>query len=164
MKLLLPNFKIEETYPHFFYRGYEINKRPLPKGYVIREADPKNHTPLQVFLDGCTDEEIDDALIDLEDPDEEIRLVFHREKPIGYAGYRLWGENMGDIGILIQKEHRKKGLGIAAVAVATEACLNNKRLPFYRTSNDNKGSEAIAKNLGFQLEWITAECTCKLRE
>lgn len=109
------------------------------------------------FLDGCTEEDIEEALIDLDDPKEEIRLVFYKNKPIGYGGYRRWGKQMGDVGILIQEPHRKKGLGIAAVAAATKACLKNNSLPFYRTSSDNTSSETIARNLGYQLHWITKE-------
>lgn len=162
LKILLPEFQIEMTYPHFFYRVDQIDRVPLTENYFIKAADPAYHPPLQEFLDGCTEEDIEDALIDLEDPDEEIRLVYWQNKPIGYAGYRRWGVNMGDVGILIQKEHRRKGLGRAAVAEATKACLDNNCLPFYRTSSDNQGSETIARSLGYTFEWMTTECNCTL--
>jgi RimJ/RimL family protein N-acetyltransferase len=162
LKEILPDFSIKESYPHFLYHKTEIVSPALPEEYEIRKADPSIHPPLQEFLDGCTEEDIEDALIELDDPDEEIRLVYHRNKPVGYAGYRRWGVNMGDVGILIQKKHRKKGLGSAAVAAATAACLANKCLPFYRTSSENVGSQTIARNLGYQWEWVTAQCTCKL--
>ena len=158
----LTSLKEEMSYPHFLYRKDRMANIELAKGYHILEADPSVHEPLQEFLDGCTEDDIDDALIELDDPDEEIRLVYHQSKPIGYAGYRRWGINMGDVGILIQDEHRKKGLGKAAVAEATKACINNKCLPFYRTSSDNKGSQRIARSLGYEFEWVTTEYTCKL--
>jgi len=159
---ILPDFSIEETYPHFLYQKSEIDSLSLPDEYEIRMADPSDHPPLQEFLDGCSEKDIDDALIELDDPDEEIRLVYYREKPVGYAGYRRWGVNMGDVGILIQEVHRKKGLGMAAVAEATKACLDNNCLPFYRTCGRNTGSQSIARKLGYQWEWATAECNCKL--
>ena len=159
---ILPAFEIEENYPHFLYHKDAIAPGPLPDGYEIRKADPSVHKPLQEFLDSCNEEDIEDALIDLDDPDEEIRLVFSGEKPIGYAGYRRWGKEMGDVGILIHHEHRKKGLGRAAVAAATEACIKNKVLPFYRTCSENIGSETIARSLGYEFEWVTTECKCSL--
>lgn len=162
LKEVLSDFSIKETYPHFLFRKNKIEIPVLPEGYEIRNADPSFHPPLQEFLEGCTEEDIEDALIELDDPDEEIRLVYNMGKPVGYAGYRRWGVNMGDVGILIQKEHRRKGLGLAAVAAATRACLHNKCLPFYRTSSENTGSESIARKLGYQWEWVTAECNCTL--
>jgi len=156
----LPGFEIEENYPHFLYYEDKIKHLNLPDGYELRKVDPSDHPTLQKFLDSCTEEDIDDALIDLEDPDEEIRLVYFRDKPVGYAGYRRWGKEMGDVGILIHKDHRKKGLGRAAVAAATEACINNDVLPFYRTSSENVGSKTIASSLGYEFEWVTTECKC----
>jgi len=157
LKEQFPSLQYEMAYPHFFYRRDKIDIPNLPEGYEIVPADPADHKLLQQFLDGCTDEDIEDALIDLDDPDEEIRLVFHKGKPVGYGAYRRWGKMMGDVGILIQKEHRMKGLGKAAVAAATEACLNNDCLPFYRTSRENTGSQSIARNLGYNYEWETFE-------
>ncbi|MBB6478955.1 GNAT family N-acetyltransferase [Spirochaeta isovalerica] len=153
----LPGIKKEMTYPHFLYHGSDITIPQVADGYEIIPADPADHSLLQQFLNGCTEDDIDDALIDLDDPDEEIRLVMYKGKPIGYGGYRRWGKEMGDVGILIQPDHRKKGLGRAAVAAATEACLKNDCLPFYRTSSDNTGSETIARSLGYQFEWMTTE-------
>jgi GNAT superfamily N-acetyltransferase len=153
-------FTIEDSFPHFIYPGETIPVYPLPDGYGIRTVDPANHPPLQAFLDTCTADDIEEALIDLKDPDEEIRLVYHGNKAIGYAGYRRWGKCMGDVGILIHSDHRKRGLGVAAVAAVTAACLENGHLPFYRTSSDNRGSASIAENLGYELKWITTECQC----
>ncbi|MBN2658854.1 MAG: GNAT family N-acetyltransferase [Spirochaetales bacterium] len=154
---LIPGLKIEMTYPHFLYYGSEIAVPSVSPDYEIVSADPSDHSRLREFLDGCTEEDIEDALIDLDDPDEQIRLILHRGKPVGYGAYRRWGQEMGDVGILIQREHRRRGLGRAAVAAATQACLDNDCLPFYRTSSDNPGSERIARSLGYTFEWMTTE-------
>lgn len=160
LKTLFPDLAIEESYPHYLFGDTTIEIPPLTEGYSLKKVDPADHKTLQVFLDSCSEEDIDDALIDLEDPDEEIRLVYFNEVPIGYAGYRPWGDDLGDVGILIQPEHRMKGLGLAAVAAATEACISRGRTPFYRSTEDNKGSQKIAENLGYTYLWRTYEINC----
>lgn len=162
LRKIFPDLEVEDTYPHFLYYKDTIPKIKLPENYSIVDTDPSDHPPLQRFLDGCTEEDIEDALIDLDDPDEVIHLVYHGDTPVGYAGYRRWGKNMGDVGILIQEEHRKKGLGMQSVASVTEACLKKDCLPFYRTSYSNQGSEKIARAVGYKLEWITSECKVSL--
>lgn len=154
------DYKIEDYYPQYIYKKDQIESRPLPAGYKICSMDPSNHPPLQNFLDSCTAEDIDEALIDLDDPDDEIRMVFYGDVPVAYAGYRLIGNGLGDVGILTLPEHRQKGLGTAAVAEATRACIENGFLPYYRTSRDNKGSQAIAEGLGYDFIWSTYKCSC----
>lgn len=160
LKKHYPAFKIVNSYPHYIYKREEIESRPLPAGYEIRTMEPSFHPPLQKFLDACTPEDIDDALIELDDPDDEIRMVFYGDQGVVYAGYRLWENGLGDVGILTLPEHRKKGLGIAAVAEATRACIENGYLPFYRTNRENRGSQAIAEGLGYDFIWRTYKCSC----
>ncbi len=154
----LKKMDIEESYPHYTYSHETVSSHTIPPDYEIRNIDPSDHPSIQAFLVTCSDEDIEDALIDVEDPDEEIRMVFRGETPVGYAGYRLWESGLGDVGILIHPDHRKRGLGVAAVADTTAACIANGHLPFYRTSRDNKGSSAIAEGLGYKLCWISTRC------
>ncbi len=151
----LKKMDIEDSYPHYTYSHETVPSHTIPPDYNIRDIDPSDHPTIQAFLATCSDEDIEDALIDVDDPDEEIRMVFQNDAPVGYAGYRLWESGLGDVGILIHPDHRKMGLGIAAVAATTAACIANGRLPFYRTSRDNKGSAAIAEGLGYKLCWIS---------
>lgn len=155
-----PAFKVVDSYPHYIYKRKEIESRPLPAGYELRAMEPSFHSPLQKFLDACTPEDIENALIELDDPDDEIRMVFYGDQGVVYAAYRLWENGLGDVGILTLPEHRRKGLGIAAVAEATRACLENGYLPFYRTNRENRGSQAIAEGLGYEFVWRTYECSC----
>ncbi|MBF9017696.1 MULTISPECIES: GNAT family N-acetyltransferase [unclassified Oceanispirochaeta] len=155
-----PSLKLVDSYPHYIYKKKSIESKPLPAGYDIRAMESSFHPPLQKFLDACTPEDIEDALIELDDPDDEIRMVFFGDMPVAYAGYRLWDNGLGDVGILTLPGHRKMGLGIAAVAEATKACLENGYIPFYRTSRENRGSQAIAEGLGYEFIWRTYECNC----
>ncbi len=154
--------KIENSFPHFIYPGDRVPACRLSDGYDIRTADPSDYPPLQAFLDTCTEEDIEEALIDLEDPDKEVYLVYYNDKAVGYAGYRLLDSGLGDVGILVHPDHRRLGLGSAGVAAATKACLKNGDLPLYRTSRDNRGSAAIAVRLGYKLQWETLLYNCEI--
>lgn len=79
---------------------------------------------------------------------------------MAYAAYRLWESGLGDVGILVHGDFRRRGLGAAAVAEVTRICLENGHLPFYRTSSENRGSAAIAEKVGYRLQWTTAYCGC----
>lgn len=147
----------EESYPHYVYYGEKSPSFPLPEGYAMKEMSPDHHPPLQAFLDLCTPEDIDDAQIFLDDPDKIIHLVYKGDEPCAYAGYRIWEYGLGDVGILTRPGHRRKGIGAAAVAAATQSCLDCGDIPFYRTSRTNKGSQAIAKKVGYKFLWETWE-------
>ncbi|MBI9104063.1 MAG: GNAT family N-acetyltransferase [Spirochaetales bacterium] len=155
LKKNFPNLRLDEVYPHYIYNKKSFPEIHIAEGYEIRKMDPSDHPPLQVFLDSCTEEDIEDALIMLDDPDEEIHMVYKDGVPVVYAGYRLWENGLGDTGILVHKEHRKKGLGVAAVSSVTRGCMENGHFPFYRTSRENKGSSSIALKVGYELVWET---------
>lgn len=156
---MFPGAKSEETFPHYIYTGEKVDLPTLAEGYRLVNTSPQDHPLLKRFLEPCSEEDIDEAEIDLDDPDEVIELVYQKEKPIGYAGYRTWESGLGDMGILIYPEHRKKGLGRTAVAKVTEDCIRNGRLPLYRASCKNIGSNMIARSIGYELIWETAEIT-----
>jgi len=149
------NLHLDEIYPHYIYDNDSYPDFNFAEGYEVKKMDPSDHPPLQIFLDSCTEEDIEDALIILDDPDEEIHMVYKDGIPVVYAGYRLWENNLGDTGILVHQEHRKKGLGAAAVASVTRACIENGHFPFYRTSRENLGSSSIALKVGYKLIWET---------
>ena len=158
---LFRSFRKEMGYPHYFYLKNQTDHLPsfpLPSAYTLKRVSNTDHKTLQVFLDRCTAEDIEEALIDLDDPDEEIRLIYRDDIPVAYAGYRPVEADLGDVGILVHPDFRKKGLGAAAVAEVTRACLANESLPYYRTADYNRGSSAIALKCGYEYAWSTTEC------
>ena len=118
-------------------------------GYRLKEHDPSDKTLLETFLSQCTPEEIDEADIDLDDPDDAIVLVMKGEDPVVYSGYRILKKNLGDMGILVLKEHRRKGLAVAALTRAVAICREREFIPLYRHWESNSNSAAVAARLGF---------------
>ncbi|MGL1893352.1 MAG: GNAT family N-acetyltransferase [Spirochaetaceae bacterium] len=142
-----------EKVPFFIYTKDELLSREVKVGYDVKNIKPDNHTAIQEFIDLSDPDDIDEAEVYIDDPDEEIIMLYHNNKPVGYAGYRRWGKYLGDVGILISRDHRKIGLGSAAVRAVTKVCMKNGVVPLYRTSYENIGSKSIAINLGFELVW-----------
>lgn len=142
-----------ENYPHYLFLGDVFNTFTLPEGYSIKDVDPEDHKTIQQFIDLNTKDDIDDAEIYLDDPDEKIKLVFFKDKPVVYAGYRRYQTYTGDVGILVHPDHRKRGLAVYAVNEITKLAIKNGVLPMYRTWDANKGSMAVAKRCGYDNFW-----------
>jgi GNAT superfamily N-acetyltransferase len=68
---------------------------------------------------------------------------------IALASYEVWNESIAHISIVTHPQHRRRGLGRAAVALAAQHALAAGLVPQYRTLQANTASIAIAKRLGF---------------
>lgn len=153
LKVFWKNVKLEEQHLGRILDKEMIPDFKLPEEYRLKRHDPADHPLLKAFLEQCSPEDIDDALIDLEDPDDAIVLVMQGETPVAYAGYRIWQKNMGDVGILVLPEHRRKGVGVAAVAETTRVCRERGYVPLYRHCTTNLGSGSIAQAIGYRTVW-----------
>jgi RimJ/RimL family protein N-acetyltransferase len=149
-------WKLEDRHPHLIYEKSVGPEFHHPSAYEIRTIDPTNHSAIRAFLDRSSADDIDDALIDPEDPDEEIRMAYCNGVPVGYAGYRVWEEGLADTGILIHPDDRGRGLGTSLVGEVTCACVADGRIPLWRTWDGNPGSLRVAENNGFVLKWRTS--------
>lgn len=108
---------------------------------------------IQALVDACTEEEVDDAAIEMDELDPVIRCV--EATPggdlIGYAS-AFPDEDFGgrwDIGVLTHPDHRRKGLGVRAVQRLVVDLVADGQLPLYRHDLDNAGSAALSTSLGF---------------
>ncbi len=162
LKEIFSTCEIKSTHPHYIYFNESVPEYKLPDDYTVKAVAPVDHKAIQAFIDINSAEDIDDAEVYLDDPDEEIRMVYNGNQPVVYAGYRRYEKNMGDVGILVHPDHRRKGLGIAAVIETTKACLDNNIIPFYKTSSDNTGSKSIAQNMGYELMWTVSVFKCEI--
>lgn len=144
---------LEDEYPHYLYLKDAFNDFPLLDGYEIKDIEPEDHKAIQEFIDLNTPEDIDEAEIYLDDPDEKIKMIYFQGKPVVYAAYRRFKKNSGDVGILVHPDHRKKGLGVYAVNEITKLAVKNSVLPMYRTWIENKGSMGIAQKCGYDNFW-----------
>jgi GNAT superfamily N-acetyltransferase len=118
----------------------------------LRRLDGKAEWPLvKSLLEGCSEEEVDDAEIYEDDPDAVVFGGFAGERLVCYAGFRYWEEKFADIGILTHPEFRRRGVGKWLVSALCEWCLENGVIPMYRVDPENSGSRRIAEALGFAL-------------
>jgi len=135
-----------------FYYYYKTDKK-LPEtpvnNLMIKQITEEDYPAMNKFLEQCTEEELDDADIQVEEPDPVIFCGFQNEQVVAYASHRLFAENIADIGVLIHSEHRKCGYGSALIMNDTQWCLENDVIPMYRVLGSNKGSMALVKKLGF---------------
>ncbi|MEM7096265.1 MAG: GNAT family N-acetyltransferase [Actinomycetota bacterium] len=123
-------------------------------GLVVLDRDQPDHvTRLQTFLDACSAEDIDAAAIEVDELDPVIRIV--EAEPggpvIAYAS-AFPDEDFGnrwDIGVLTHPDHRRHGLGAAAVQQLVVDLVADGHVPIYRHDLDNQGSAALATGLGF---------------
>lgn len=161
LKKIFSSVTLEDSCPFLVYTNNTLAEREINEDYELREIKSGNHSALQEIIDFSDPEDVDLAEIYINKPAEEIRMLYHNDTPVGYVGYRHWSKNLGDIGILISKEYRKKGLGLSAVAAITKVCMDNSIIPFYRTSDENKESRAIAIKLGFEIIWNNKKFSVK---
>jgi len=148
-------WELEDRYPHLIKDDDQIIPYTYPPGFEVRSIDPGDKEANRSFLELNSESDIDDALIDVDDPDEEIRMAYFGKVPVAYVGYRVWQKGLADVGILVHPDFRGRGVGTSLVAEVTEACIKNGRVPLWRTWDKNPGSLQIALNNGYRLIWKT---------
>jgi GNAT superfamily N-acetyltransferase len=69
--------------------------------------------------------------------------------PVACGAYAEWEGIMADVGVLVDPEWRRRGLGSLAASVAAHEALASGLTLQWRSDVSNKGSLAIARSLGF---------------
>jgi RimJ/RimL family protein N-acetyltransferase len=69
---------------------------------------------------------------------------------VSYAGTNWESPYFGEIGVVTEKAHRRRGLGKAVVSACTEALLSQGIAPLYMTSDDNLPSRRLCQALGYR--------------
>lgn len=71
---------------------------------------------------------------------------------VAWASASTWGwdEGLADIGVLVHRDHRGRGLARLTVAATVADLLAGERVPLYRHEVDNAGSRAVAASIGFR--------------
>ncbi len=119
--------------------------------FTTRRLYPENdNTYLLGLYDACTEEDLDEAEIYVDDPDPVIYGMFDEEQLVAYASHRYWDEIIADIGVLIHPNYRSRGLGKAVVSALCEWCIKNEVVPMYRVFSDHNHSRRIPQALGFK--------------
>lgn len=129
--------------------------------FTTRRLYPENDSAyLRSLYDACTEEDLDEAEIYVDDPDPVIYGMFAEEQLVAYASHRYWDEIIADIGVLIHPNYRSRGLGKAVVSALCNWCIQNDVVPMYRVFSDHQHSLRIPQALGFK-EMVVIE-TLKL--
>lgn len=146
-------------HPHFYLQASHFQPTPSPDGIVMRRLREDEHGRLDHFLDNCTATDIEFADIKRDNPDPVIICGFDGDQIVAYASYRpvsayggdpQYGDQIGDIGVLIHADYRGWGLGKAIVAAQSQWCLENNVTPQYQVLETNRHSYRIPIALGYQ--------------
>jgi GNAT superfamily N-acetyltransferase len=137
---------------NFYLDPDKFRPAPTIADIKTRPVDPvADDALLREFLASCTEAEVDEAEIYLNEPDAVIFGGFHDGRMVSYGGHRYWGKNIADIGVLTHPDFRHRGLGKSIVSTLCEWCIANDVIPMYRVTADHFRSRKIAEALGFEM-------------
>ncbi len=132
----------------------DFKPAPAPNGFTPRYLDAGNESEnalLVKFYDQCSAEDLDQADLSIDKPDPVIFTLFDGEQMAAYASHRYLKNIFGDIGVLVHKNYRKRGLGTAVAGELCQYCFDRDIIPKYRAVDFNTGSLRIANALGFEM-------------
>ncbi|MEM1333585.1 MAG: GNAT family N-acetyltransferase [Actinomycetota bacterium] len=117
----------------------------------IDVADPADLALVDQLVEACSEDDVEAADIDLDSPDPHIVVSMTEDGTVSsYASGRpFWAfADCDDIGVLVHPEHRRRGLGRSIVSEFVRR-RRSARVLLYRHGDDNPGSAAIARGVGF---------------
>lgn len=124
-------------------------KKPA-NSFNTRQVFPEKDNPtLLNFYEACSEEDIDEAEIYIDEPDPVIIGLFDGEEMVAYASHRYWDDVIADIGVLVHPEYRSQGLGKAVVSELCQWCIEHDVVPMYRVFRGHVHSWRIQHTLGF---------------
>jgi GNAT superfamily N-acetyltransferase len=151
--LVRAQFRVEvgRTLLDCYMDGEDFQFLAVPGDFTARRLHLEDdNAHLLGLYDKCTEEDLDAAMIYVDDPDPVIFGLFHKGQLAAYASHRYWGEIIADIGVLVHPDYRSRGLGKAVVSVLCEWCIQNGVVPMYRVFSDHTHSRRIGEALGFK--------------
>ena len=142
---------VESTLLDCYLDPKDFKSFPATDDFTTRRLYPENDNAYLLSLyDACTEEDLDEAEIYVDDPDPVIFGLFDDEHLAAYASHRYWDETIADIGVLVHPDYRSQGLGKAVVSALCEWCIENEVVPMYRVFDDHNHSLRIPQSLGFK--------------
>ena len=128
---------------------------PLPEGYGYRSLQSdasEDRAFIADLIANSSEEDLDESEVAIDELDEIIEVVTAPEGEIAaYASASQFdmAEGFGDIAVLTNKDHRRRGLGVASVAALCSRLHEAGRDPVYRCDEINHGSVRLSAALGF---------------
>ena len=131
-----------------------------PEGYHERrlsDGEPADVDLIRAFTARSDPAEVEEAALDdLDDFAETAIDVLVDDGPdsdhiVAYASAAAWDWDpvLADIGVLVDRGHRGRGLARFVVAGCAAALLHDGRVPLYRHAHSNLGSARVARSVGF---------------
>lgn len=116
----------------------------------IRRLDARDATQFAEFEASATDEDRDDAYVELDH--WAVFGAFEGGRLVAAASAYPWGDgNLADEGVLTLPAFRGRGLGRAVVTALSRHALAEGLEPQYRCQRGNVASAAVARSSGFTL-------------
>lgn len=132
--------------------------------FTTRRLYGENDNPhLLNLYQACMEEDLDEAAINVDEPDPVIYGMFDGNQLVAYASHRYWEDVIADMGVLIHPGYRGRGLGKAVVSALCEWCIENEIVPMYRVFSYNTHSRGLAQALGFK-ELVVIETLKLMKE
>jgi GNAT superfamily N-acetyltransferase len=126
-----------------------------PSRLIGLDRDISRHrTLISAFIDRCSDDDLDEAELDIDQLDEAIVGVLDESGALAsYASARPWvfDSQFDDVAVITHPDHRGRGLGTAAVAALSKRRQHVGRTMFYNCDVDNPSSNRLAEAVGFEL-------------
>jgi GNAT superfamily N-acetyltransferase len=134
------------------YRGHQLHVDRADDLALIRS-----------LVERCDPEDVEEAeLDDLDNLTDTNISVLTPDRPDGLpvayasAASWIWDHHYGDISVLVDPEHRRRGLGQWVTALTVADIVAEGRAPLYRHDDGNAGSRAVAEAVGFRpATWLS---------
>ncbi|WP_457963166.1 GNAT family N-acetyltransferase [Arthrobacter sp. D1-29] len=122
----------------------------LPLRQPSQELTVSHGNPEAIELEGlCPPDDVNEVgLSDLENRYTIIREVEGRRVPIACGAYTEWEGLLAQMGVLVDPEWRRQGMGSLAASIAAHEALAAGLTVQWRAEVSNTGSLALARKLG----------------
>lgn len=122
----------------------------LPLQQPSEEMTVSHGNPEAIELEGrCPPDDVNEvALSDLENRYTIVHEVDGRRVPLACGAYSEWEGLLAHLGVLVDPEWRRQGLGSLAASIAAHEALAAGLTLQWRTDVSNTGSLALARKLG----------------
>jgi RimJ/RimL family protein N-acetyltransferase len=136
----------ETEFDNEFALELEKYKPYLNEKFTYRLLHENDATLVDEFKKQFSAKDLDMGQVSIEDP--VVAGVFDGEKLIAVSSLWYWENDLADIGLIVDTNYRKQGVGRSVVTYIINA-VKNEKIMIYRADYDNPGSVRIAESLGF---------------
>lgn len=153
MRLLEDHFKdqgLSWNDPYIYHYKFDSDLPALPSYDLdIQEFRESELVELTTYYSECSEDDLEQADIYVDQPDPVIFLGRIDQKIVAYGSHRYVSQGIADMGILVHPGFRKKGYGLAKVHHNTAWCIEHEVIPMYIVNRRNTGSMSLIEKLKF---------------